>query len=145
VIDTGDHVALDTMCFIYLFEAHPAFLPRLRPVFTCIERGNISGSASVLALTETLVGALRHGDTPLAARYRRAFLDFPNLKLTPITAKVAAGAAEIRAQHRLRTPDALHLACAVASGADVFLTGDARILSLSDPPLPLMSVGSLAG
>lgn len=36
-------------------------------------------------------------------------------------------AAELRAQHGFKTPDAIHLATALVQAADVFLTGDAGL------------------
>jgi predicted nucleic acid-binding protein len=53
-------------------------------------------------------------------------------------------AAELRARYNLRTPDALHIACAIDTGCDAFLTNDTgikrvneiRILVLDDLELP---------
>lgn len=132
MITAGEVVALDTMCFIYAFEADRAFLPIVKPILAQIEVGAVSGTASVLVLTETLVGALGRGDATVAARYRQVFRDFPHLDLVPITVEVADLAAELRARHRLRTPDALHLACAIVSAADCFVTGDARLARVDE-------------
>jgi predicted nucleic acid-binding protein len=41
-------------------------------------------------------------------------------------------AAEIRAQHNFKSPDALHLAAAVLSACDVFLTNDAQLIRFPD-------------
>ncbi|MBC7357327.1 MAG: PIN domain-containing protein [Desulfacinum sp.] len=45
----------------------------------------------------------------------------------PISAAMAEKAARYRAEHSLRTPDALQLAAAVVGGADCFLTNDRRL------------------
>ncbi len=42
-------------------------------------------------------------------------------------------AATLRAEQRLKTPDALHLACAIHHGCDEFWTRDARILACNAP------------
>ena len=138
VIDAGSTVALDTMCFIYLFEAHPEFLPLVRPIFARVEGGDLVAVASTLALTETLAGPLRHGEVALAKRYRQVFRDFPNLRLVPVDEPVAVGAATLRARHGLRTPDAIHLASARHAGAEVFLTGDARLVDVAEVPVRLL-------
>lgn len=41
-------------------------------------------------------------------------------------------AAAIRAAHPLRTPDAIHLAAALESRADMFLTADRRLKQFKD-------------
>jgi predicted nucleic acid-binding protein len=41
-------------------------------------------------------------------------------------------AAEIRAQYGFKTPDAIHLAAAVVSGGDAFLTNDHRLDRFAD-------------
>ncbi|MCI5218746.1 MAG: PIN domain-containing protein [Candidatus Electrothrix sp. LOE2] len=40
-------------------------------------------------------------------------------------------ATELRAQYSLKTPDAIHLAAALVSGCDVFLTNDLRLNRVS--------------
>jgi len=44
--------------------------------------------------------------------------------------KQATEAARLRAQHQLKTPDAIQLATAIHAGAQTFLTNDKRIRSL---------------
>jgi predicted nucleic acid-binding protein len=79
--------------------------------------------ASVLA--EVLVGAARRGDAELADRRASAIAAFG--PPYPINEDVAVAAARRRARHRsLRLPDALVMATADVSRADVVLTGDKR-------------------
>jgi predicted nucleic acid-binding protein len=49
---------------------------------------------------------------------------FPNLDWVAPDLAIADRAAEIRALHRLRTPDALQIATAVCRGATAMLTND---------------------
>jgi predicted nucleic acid-binding protein len=44
-----------------------------------------------------------------------------------ITRDVVDRATELRAYHNVRTPDALHLAAAILSNCEVFLTNDHRL------------------
>jgi predicted nucleic acid-binding protein len=41
-----------------------------------------------------------------------------------ISAEIVERATQLRADHRFRTPDAIHLATAIESDVDVFLTRD---------------------
>jgi len=125
-------LALDTMCFLYRFEANPLFEKVTGELLELIERGRIEGVTSVLTLTEAMTGPLRQGRADIARQYRRLFTSFPNLRLAPISEQVAWEAAELRASHGLRTPDALHLACALQAGADAFVTADARLLRVAE-------------
>jgi uncharacterized protein len=52
-------------------------------------------------------------------------------ELADFTSAVFRRAAEIRASHNFKTPDALHLACAVEAGCDAFLTNDAQLTRFS--------------
>jgi predicted nucleic acid-binding protein len=45
---------------------------------------------------------------------------------------IAEGAAELRARHNLRTPDAIQIATAIRSGTSWFLTNDAELANLSE-------------
>jgi len=42
----------------------------------------------------------------------------------PVSVTIAEQAARLRAQYRLRTPDAIHIATAMIAGCDAFLTND---------------------
>lgn len=81
---------------------------------------------------------LRNGDVQLADRYRDILMHSPGLASLPLTGDIAEEAARLRAQHGLRTPDAVQMATALTAGAQVFLTNDARLR-----PLPAMQVLTL--
>lgn len=85
--------------------------------------GDTSGVGSVLLLTEALaLGA----NTPSAPRLHELIAQ---LQLVPVDARIATMGAALRAKYRLTSPDALHLATAVAVGADRFVTGNHRDFS----------------
>lgn len=120
----GKKVALDTMIFIYAFEAHSLYLPLLKPLFREIERGKILAVTSTLTLAECLVQPFRAKALELAARYKILFRDFPHLSVIPVSDEIAEKAAWLRAQYQLKTPDAIQLATASESGCHGFLTND---------------------
>jgi predicted nucleic acid-binding protein len=76
---------------------------------------------------EVLVVPKRHGREDLCQRYRDLFDSFPNLAVLPIGPEITEIAADLRATHNLRTPDALHLATAILAGARAFVSEDRRI------------------
>ncbi len=51
--------------------------------------------------------------------------------LVDFTGAIFRRAAEIRASHGFKTPDALHLAAAVVGGCSAFLTNDAQLARFS--------------
>ena len=78
------------------------------------------------AYTELLVGPLRQ--KPASDAAVDEFLEALPVIIEPATREIARAAAELRARHgsRLRLPDALVAATAIALGADRVLTTDAQ-------------------
>lgn len=118
-------VALDTSVWIYHFEGSNAFGPVADSVLETIARGRVAAAASELVLLELLVAPLKKGARDAADEIELTLLHFPNLQLVPITRAVLVRAAGIRAQHGMRTPDAIMLATAIESGATLAVTNDA--------------------
>ena len=67
---------------------------------------------------------VRHGDEALAHQYNDILLSSANISTIPVTPNTAQTAAELRAVHNLKTPDAIHLATALDQQAAAFLTND---------------------
>jgi predicted nucleic acid-binding protein len=81
---------------------------------------------SPLVTLECLVGPLREENLGLHDHYVRAFKQF---RLLPLEPEHYVRAAELRARHGIRTPDALHLAAAQLYGCDQLWTNDNRLSS----------------
>jgi predicted nucleic acid-binding protein len=131
-------IAVDTACFIYLIEQHPAYAPLLRPVFEAANAGTVQLVTSGITLLEVLVVPYRAGQPALAATYERLLTRDRGLSLVPIEPSLLRLAARLRAVHRVRTPDALQLAAALSAKASHFLTNDRRL-----PQLPGLRVVQL--
>jgi predicted nucleic acid-binding protein len=131
-LDGVTQIGLDTTPFIYFVERNPVYVDRVREVVRRIAAGTIIGHTSVITLTEVLVQPLRQGNALLAQRYCRFLTRSRNLVLDPIHGSIAERAAELRARHGLRTPDALHLATALSSNCTVFLTNDIRLQRVTE-------------
>jgi predicted nucleic acid-binding protein len=127
--------AVDTMVFVYHFEENPQFGPAAERLLRSAEQGDCRLVTSTLTMMEILVVPKREGQSRLSAFYREFFLTFPNLSLVPMDVEIAEIASDLRARHRLRTPDALHLATALQQRADGFVTQDARLPSLERLPI----------
>ena len=76
-------------------------------------------------MTELLVPVCRNSGEVQVDQFYGLLTTYPNLEWVAPNLEVADIAARIRAQHRLRTPDALQAATAVRSHATGLVTNDA--------------------
>ena len=68
-----------------------------------------------------LTGPLKAGQTGLAKRYEKSLSHYA---VIPVSTPIAALAAQLRTQYRLKLPDAFQLATALDIGATAFVTHD---------------------
>jgi predicted nucleic acid-binding protein len=138
-------LGLDTAPLIYFVEQNPRYVNIMQAVFERIEAdADLQAFTSALTLTETLIHPLRNNDAPLAAAYREMLTNADKLTLLAVSAAVAERAAHLRAEHNLRTPDAIQVAACLEAGCQAFLTGDAglrrvpglRVVVMDDLTLP---------
>lgn len=83
--------------------------------------GRIAGVGSVLLIPELLTKPTRDG---VEAEVRALATLLARLELRSVDEALAHLAASLGAQYRLRAADAIHLATAVAVGADRFITNN---------------------
>ena len=119
-------LGFDTAPIIYFVEEHPRYLPQLAPAFQSVAAGQLIGITSVLTLAEVLVQPIRLGAESLQQAYTDRLLHSANFVTRPIDATVARRAADLRARHNLRVPDAQQLATVMAAGCEAFLTNDTQ-------------------
>ena len=87
--------------------------------------GGLQLAISRLSWLECRVGPLRRRDAEALARFDAFFLH-PDLEWVELSPAVVERATLLRAEHNLRTPDALQAASCLQLGADaVMVTGDA--------------------
>ena len=120
----GKTVSVDTSPFIFFIEEHPIYARVVDPFFEAVDRGEIQLVTSTVTLLEVLVHPIRHDDEHLAQRYNDILLSSPHISTIAVTPRTAQVAAELRATHDLKTPDAIHLATALNHNAAAFLTND---------------------
>src|SRR5262245_10722039 len=82
---------------------------------------------SDLVRLECLVDPIRRGDEEQRNVFEAQFQRMTYLSLSPPVFDLAA---ELRAQHRIKTPDAIHAAAAILNGCDEFWTNDRRLVAL---------------
>jgi predicted nucleic acid-binding protein len=126
------------MVFIYFIERREPYRSRVRPLFDAIDRQQLTAVTSTVTLTEVMTRPLRLGNHELAEAYRSALLNTPALLTLPVSARIAEEAADLRALHNLRTPDALQLATATVARAQFFITNDARLQMVREPRVLLL-------
>ena len=113
---------VDACVFIYWVE-------RAGPVAEAAVRWleNQAGAAmcvSPLVRLEVLVKPMRAGNQPLVRSYEALLA---RQEWLPMDDDIFARALALRAQHGLKTPDALHLAAALQHGCTEFWTNDDRL------------------
>lgn len=134
--DLGDGpVALDTSIFLYFIEEHSLYLPLVQPLFEAIDAGELEAVTSSLTLLEVLVIPYRFSNAALVERYETLLTKSQGLRLVDLDRDFLRAVAQVRATTRVKTPDAIQLAAAMAAGCPVFLTNDDRI-----PDLPGLRV-----
>ena len=121
-------VAIDSNVLIYLTEGDPDRADAAALIVDSISDGRTEGVLSSASLSEVLVGPARSGDGAAFERLAATIRDL-GFRVAALDATAAEDAAWIRGRSGMSLPDAMHVACARAAGATVFVTNDRRIAS----------------
>lgn len=121
----GARVYLDTAPVISVIKREVGLWQDGMKILLAMERGDIQVIASTLMLVE-LVGY--KGDIPTAPQDEmiQDFLRHSPIQWIEVDVSIAREARELAKVHRLRGPDATHLATAVRYGADYFMSRDGK-------------------
>lgn len=114
---------LDTAPIVYTVETSPLFAQRVDVV---LNNAGVIPITSEMARLECRVKPMRDGNLILLQDFDDYFAN-TIAEIVPLTRDVVDKATEIRAQFNFKTPDSLHLAAALVSKCDVFLTNDQRL------------------
>lgn len=136
----GKTVGLDTAPLIYFIEENPAYIEIVRFFFEAMDRGDFIVVTSTVTLLEVLVHPLRSNDRELATEYRDILLN-SRLMTLEVSNAIAEQAAQLRATHNIRTPDAIQISAALNAGATHFFTNDIRLPEI--PSLQILSIDAL--
>jgi uncharacterized protein len=133
---------LDTVIVIYAVEGSPADQQRALNHLAALEQAGHRFAISNLTRTECLVPVFGPGGGQRLSDFFR-FFHGPHLRTLGLTAEMYTRASAIRGSHsypavppaqprRYGLADALHLAAAIESGCDVFLTNDYQLANFLD-------------
>jgi predicted nucleic acid-binding protein len=131
-------VYLDAMVWIYALEGRSAFSPAAQKFLTRLRAGRHIVVVSHFLLAETLVVPVRENDTFSVAAYKQAFLRSESVEIVSFDATTAMTFAQLRAAHRTKSPDSIHLSLAATALVDAFITTDTRLQSLTIPGIALI-------
>lgn len=126
----GALVLMDSAPIVYFLEKHPKFSPIFRPLFRAHAAGRVQFAVTTISIAEVLTGPLQAGDEALAERYRAVLESW---QVVALNSDIAENAARLRASLRLKLPDAVQVASALAINADALVTHDrdfARVRAL---------------
>lgn len=115
-------VYFDACIVIYLVEQSPGFVENIAAAIT--QEPDIRVCISPLVEMECMVGVLKQQDKILHSTYK-AF--FNTCHMLDIQASTFRSATKLRADHGIKTPDALHLAVAMENDCGRFWTNDKRL------------------
>jgi predicted nucleic acid-binding protein len=128
----GALLLIDSAPIIYVLEGHPELGPRFKAFFERHAKGEIAFAVTTITMAEVLTGPLGAGDEGLAKRYR-ALLE--SWQIVDLSSDIAESAARLRASLKLKLPDAIQAASALAIGADALLTHDRDFARVSGLPV----------
>jgi predicted nucleic acid-binding protein len=129
-LSNGALVLIDTAPIIYVLEGHPRLAPRFRPLFDRHAAGDLAFAVTTITIAEVLTGPLGAGKEALAKRYRAVMESW---HLVDLSADIAESAARLRASLKLKLPDAIQAASALAINADALVTHDRDFSRLTVP------------
>lgn len=135
----GQVIGIDSSVFIYLLEEHPQFLSRARKALLSVQEGKYEAVLSVIGMIEILTGPKLQGKKELAAHYKELIKNFPHVRIMGIDESVVDIASDLRGKYRLRTPDAIHIATAIAHSAEKFVTNDMALKVVTEIPIEMLA------
>ena len=112
---------IDAAPIIYRLERHPTLAQRFAPVFELQTAGRVRFAVTTITVAEVLAGPFKKGDEALARRYRAVLESW---RVVELNADLAEEAARLRGPLKLKLPDAIQAASALAIYADALVTHD---------------------
>ncbi|HEX9724769.1 MAG TPA: PIN domain-containing protein [Vicinamibacteria bacterium] len=117
-------LGLDTSVFIYAVEGNPRYVALVQPILAWIEGRRGQAVTSTVTMLELLVQPYRLSDLNRVNQFYALLASYPHLEWVAPTLTVADRAARLRADHNLKTPDAVQAATALVCNATGFISND---------------------
>lgn len=128
----------DSMLFIYWLENNAHHTGRVQQIRQRMKERDDQLCTSAFTVGETLVGFHKRKEPETAARVRKFFLE-SSIEIIPYTMDLTDSYAQIRANLKVSSADAIHLACAASAGTDLFLTNDKNLVGKFVPGIQFIA------
>jgi len=120
-VPDGALLLLDSAPIIYWLDERPGFADRFEPIFARQGGGKFNLALTTITIAEVLSGPFKSQDDARARRYRAVLESW---RVVELNADLAEGAARLRAPLKLKLPDAIQVASALAINAHALVTHD---------------------
>lgn len=134
----GSTVYFDTNIFVYALEDVAEYQEQISRLFTFLEDNACIVVTSELTLAECLVKPYKDNNSESIEKYEQYLQNSDYLKVEPVSRDILHSAASNRATTSNSLPDSIHLATAVYTGCQYFVTNDKGISSAENILLMLL-------
>lgn len=128
----------DSMLLIYLLEGNPAYSKRVLELLTSAYEREDRLFTSCLGLAEVMAGAAKAPSSSTGDEIR-AKLNDAGFSYLPFGEGAVQPFARLRSASKVKSADAMNLACAAAGQMDLFLTGDQQLIKLYVPGIQFIA------
>ena len=135
VLEKSRLIALDTSIFIYYIEKSTKYFDLLDKLFkkSKLQADLLKITTSIITLIEVLTKPLAENQEHLANKYRDILLNSSNTYILELNNDIAEKSAVLKSKYKfLKTPDAIQLATAIYSNADLFLSNDKKLQNIHE-------------
>ncbi len=122
----------DSMLLIYLLEGHSRYSERVEELLSTAYLRDDKLFTSYLGLGEVLAGASKAENPAMPGDIQAKLVD-AGFSFLPFGESAVGAFAHLRTSSRVKSADAINLACAASARIDLFLTGDRELYKLHVP------------
>ena len=123
---------IDSMCFIYHFEASDKYGELVKQIFLSLQDNKLTAVTSVLTLAEVLSYENLQKDKIAFEEEKSKLHSTPNLNIIPVDEKISEAASILKYHYSLSLPDAIQLATSVLNGQEVFISNDIKLKKVKE-------------
>lgn len=132
-------VGLDTAVFIYHFEKSRTYFKLTKEIFSRLDKDeDFTAITSILTLLEVSVKPIKESRNDLLKEYSNKLLNDEKLTSWMIDVDITRKAAELRARHGIRTPDAIQIATSIIGQCNAFITNDGNLKKVKEIEILLL-------
>lgn len=126
----GQRIYLDANIFIYAMEEIAPWAQSTCRLLEAIDAGRCTAVTSELTIAECLVKPFELGRSDVVETYLDLLRSRGALTIAPISREILVAAAEARAAHGLKLPDAVHVATALNTQCAFMITNDRALANV---------------